>query len=142
MDRRHTYIFKILVVLAIMFIPSSLVFALPNGSYQRSCKNCTDDDVTLRCDCSYKNQYKATALDYKICEGDIWNDKQKLRCTPKGSFKRSCNMISWNSSFLMAKCNKKKSGTIWNSGFSYSTCLNNGQDIANCNGSLMCGPCP
>jgi hypothetical protein len=142
MDRRHAYIVQVLAVLVIICISPSLVSALPAGSYQQSCKNCTDDDATVRCDCSYKSKYTATALDYKICDGDIWNDKSKLRCTPKGSFKRSCSSISWNSSFLTAKCNKKKSGTIWNSGFNYNNCLTNGQDIANCDGSLTCGSCP
>lgn len=128
-------------------LPVSEAQAQPSGSYQNSCNNIVDDGAgspSIMASCKRKNgSYKNTSLAYKICQGDIWNDDGTLRCTPKGSFKNSCRNISWNSSFLTAECSKggwpKK--YTWNSGFSYNTCLNNNQDIANCRGSLQCGGC-
>jgi hypothetical protein len=97
----------------------------------------------VRCECkTKKGSWKNTGLAYQICEpGKIWNDNGTLKCTPQGSFKRSCSSISWNESFLTAKCNKKKSGTLQNSGFRYGQCLSASQDITNCDGSLKCGGC-
>ncbi|MCX5802121.1 MAG: hypothetical protein NTU69_01080 [Proteobacteria bacterium] len=130
------------MVIGVFFLTNN-AFSLPDGSYQQTCKNCTDDGNTLRCDCSYKGKFKSTSLAYKICEsGQIWNDKSKLRCTPQGSFKRSCSNISWNENFLTAICKRIQKGkTIPNSGFNYNACINNGQDITNCDGSLRCGGC-
>jgi len=122
--------------------------AQPSGSYQQSCWNIVDDGAgspTVMATCRKKDgSSKNTSLAYKICEsGTVWNDDGNLRCTAKGSFKNSCRNISWNTSFLTAECSKggwpKK--YVWNSGFSYNTCLNASQDIANCTGSLKCGGC-
>jgi len=114
---------------------------IPPGSW--SCRECTDDGSTVRCQCkTKKGSWNNTGLAYRICEPNkIWNDNGTLKCTPQGSFKRSCSSVSWNESFLTAKCNKKKQGTTWNSGFNYGQCVNNGQDITNCDGSLRCGGC-
>lgn len=129
-------------------LPAGEARANPSGSYQNSCWNIVDDgegSPSIMATCRKKDgSSKNTSLAYKICSGDIWNDNGTLRCTPQGSFKNSCRNISWNSSYLTAECSKggwpiKK--YTWNSGFSYNTCLNNSQDIANCTGSLKCGGC-
>jgi len=92
-------------------LPSRDALAQPGGSYQKTCKNCTDDGSVLRCDCSYKNKYSPMSIVYGMCESNsIWNDKSKLKCTPRGSFKRSCSNISWNENRLQAVCNSKKEG--------------------------------
>lgn len=116
--------------------------AAVSGSYQRSCNNITDDGDTVRASCKKKNgTWANTALAHHICQGDISNNDGKLTCTPKGSFKNSCGSISWNESFLTASCRKKDKQYLWNSGFNYNSCLTNGQDISNCDGSLKCGGC-
>jgi len=113
--------------------------ALPEGSYQKSCKDCVDDGSMLRCQCSYKGKFSGTGLAYGLCEpGSIGNDKSKLTCTPRGSFRRTCKHISWNETRLQATCNPKKGAAKGAVLPNWPGCS---EDIANCNGVLTCGPC-
>jgi hypothetical protein len=121
-------------------LPSGDALAQPGGSYSKTCKNCTDDGSTLRCECSYKNKFSPTSIVYGMCESNsIWNDKSKLKCTPRGSFKRSCSNISWNENRLQAVCNSKKGKKVGTTYDNYPGCSD---DIANCDGNLTCGRCP
>ena len=114
--------------------------ASASGSFTKSCTGIVDDGTTVNASCKRKNGTWNTGayLAYKICQGDVWNDNGNLKCTPSGSFKNSCNMISWNDSYLTANCRKINGKYVINSGFTYNTCLSNGQDIANIDGSLQC----
>ena len=113
----------------------------PSGSYTKSCKDCVDNDGELICQCSYKGSYKGTSINYGLCvEGSIWNDKQTLRCTIKHSFKNSCSNIYWNSDRITSASCRKKNGKSANTSFNnWKSCEG---DIANCDGTLPCGPCP
>lgn len=117
------------------------VQADPSGSYTKSCKECVDNDGELLCQCSYKGSYKGTSINYGLCvEGSIWNDKQTLRCTIKHSFKNSCSNIYWNSDRITSASCRKKNGKSVNTSFNnWKSCEG---DIANCDGTLTCGPCP
>jgi hypothetical protein len=120
-------------------VMSTGAHAAASGSFTKSCKDIVDDDSTVNASCKKRDgSYKGTSLAYKICQGDISNNNGTLQCTPQGSFKKSCNMISWNASFLTANCRKIDGKYIVNSGFNYNNCLNNSQDIANIDGSLQC----
>jgi hypothetical protein len=129
-------------IAVVLGLAGTSAHAAATGSYTASCKNIVDDGTTVRADCKKKNgSYVGASLAYKICQGQVWNDNGTLKCTPQGSFKNSCNSVAWNESYLMANCRKKNKQYLWNSGFNYNMCLNNSQDIANCDGSLQCGGC-
>ncbi len=131
------------VIFSLLLLVQTNTYAqgsLPGGSYSKTCRNCTvEEGPMLRCECSYKNKYSGTTLYYGICETNtVWNEKSKLKCTPKGTFKKTCGSISWNQTRLQAVCRQKN-------GKPYGTTLPNwpgcNVDIANCNGVLTCGPC-
>jgi hypothetical protein len=113
----------------------------PTGSYTKSCKDCLDNEGELTCQCSYKKKFKGTSIHYGLCtEGTIWNDKQTLRCTIKHSFARSCSNVLWNGSRITSATCRKKSGKTVSASFqNWKGCDG---DIANCDGTLTCGPCP
>ena len=75
-------------VLLFWFAPASLLPCeagnLPGGSYAKSCRNCSLQGNTLRCECSYKGKYQATSIAVEPCkENTIWNDKGTLKCDQK-----------------------------------------------------------
>jgi hypothetical protein len=61
-------------------LPSGDALAQPGGSYSKTCKNCTDDGSTLRCECSYKNKFSPTYDNYPGCSDDIANCDGNLTC--------------------------------------------------------------
>ncbi|MEI8190597.1 MAG: hypothetical protein WCI75_12875 [candidate division NC10 bacterium] len=126
-------------LLGVLFTPSPAA-ADPAGSYSKTCKECVDDGSKLICQCSYKGKFSGTSLNYGMCDSNsIWNDKSKLKCTPRGTFKRSCSNISWNESRLQAVCKTKKGKPNGAVLANYPGCS---EDIANCDGVLTCGSCP
>lgn len=128
----------VLFISVLGMLASTTALAQPSGSYSKSCKDCLDDSGQLTCQCSYKGKYSGTSIYYGLCEGDIWNDKSKLKCSPRGSFKRSCSYISWNATRLQATCKKKNGGV---SGAVLPNWPGCSGDIANCDGVLTCGSC-
>lgn len=131
------------VFFSLLFITQTNAYAqqsLPGGSYSKTCRNCImEEGPMLRCECSWKNKFSGTTLYTGICEPNtVWNEKSKLKCTPKGTFKKTCGSISWNQTRLQAVCKQKN-------GKPYGAVLSNWPgcegDIANCNGVLTCGPC-
>jgi len=90
------FFYGMFIVMVMLSIGAGPVAAMPEGSYKKSCRNCTDDGNTLSCECSYNKNYSRTTLNYTNCQpGSIWNEKSKLMCSPAGSFpagsyKNSC----------------------------------------------------
>lgn len=131
------------VLVSLVIIAHTDLYAqqsLPGGSYSKTCRNCSmEEGPMLRCECSYKNKYSGTTLYTGLCEPNtVWNNKSKLKCTPKGSFKKSCGSISWNQTRLQAVCKTKKGKASGTTLPNWPGCDG---DIANCDGKLTCGPC-
>jgi len=90
------YFYGMFIVMVMLSIGAGPVAAMPEGSYKKSCRNCSDDGNALSCECSYNKRYSRTTLDYTNCQpGSIWNEKSKLMCSPaesfpEGSYKKSC----------------------------------------------------
>lgn len=87
----------IMMMLLIGFRPATA--AMPEGSYKKSCRNCSDDGKTLSCQCKMKNgNYKETKLVFDYCnKGSISNDNGNLTCTaawPKAKTKTSSSGIA------------------------------------------------
>ena len=125
------------------FMMSGNAFALPAGSYQNSCTtaSCTDDGSTLRCPCrNKKGKTVNSGLVYGLCDGDIWNDNGTLKCKPRGTFKKTCAGYTWNESRIITSWCKRKNGSK-NYGAIYQNWAGCSGDIANCDGTLTCGPC-
>jgi len=111
----------------------------PAGSYKQTCGNCSDDGSRLTCQCKYKGNYSTTSIYYGLCESQISNQNGKLKCAPRGSFKRSCGSIDWNEFRIQAICKTKKGKTSGTTLENWNQCSG---DIANCDGHLNCGGCP
>jgi major membrane immunogen (membrane-anchored lipoprotein) len=60
----------------------SATAAMPEGSYKKSCRSCSDDGKTLSCECKMKNgNYKETKLVFDYCKkNSISNDNGNLKC--------------------------------------------------------------
>jgi hypothetical protein len=110
-----------------------------SGSYSQSCRNCTDNGTTLSCECSYKNKFTRTTVNYSTCEpGSVWNDKATLRCNPRlpdGSYKQTCRNCALSGNKLTCECSyegKYVTSSIDN----HTLCPANG--IFNDKGWLLC----
>jgi len=90
------FFYGMAIVMVMLSIGAGPVAAMPEGSYKKSCRNCTDDGKTLSCECSYNKKDSRTTLDYANCQpGSLWNEKSKLMCSPAesfpaGGYKNSC----------------------------------------------------
>jgi len=113
---------------------------LPKGSYKGTCKDIRVDGKYLKADCRRKDgAWKYSDINYKDCDGDIFNDDGRLKCNqsqklPKGSYKQSCRDIRVDGKYLKAECRKRDGG--WRvSEINWKNC---DHDIANDNGRLTC----
>lgn len=70
----------IMMILLVSF--GSATAAMPEGSYKKSCRSCSDDGKTLSCECKMKNgNYKETKLVFDYCRtNSISNDNGNLKC--------------------------------------------------------------
>jgi len=108
-----------------------------------SSANCYDDGTNVTCETCYgeggmKNWVQI--YNKKICApNSVRYMGGELRCTPQGSFTRSCNKeVYWDASVLKATCKDKKGKMHKTELSNYAECTG---DIANCNGNLTCGGC-
>jgi hypothetical protein len=128
----------VLLSFAVVGAPTDAL-AGATGSYSQSCRSCTDNGTTLSCECSYKNKYTRTTLNYSTCEpGSVWNDKSTLRCNPRlpdGSYKQSCRNCSMSGNKLTCECSFEGKYTT-TSLDDYTQCPANG--IWNDKGWLLC----
>lgn len=133
-----------LFTLALFVFVPKISFALPAGSYVKSCYQCKVRNNKLRCICRQQNQRpRYTVLpSVRQCQF-ISNENGQLTCKirrsrplPYGSYRKSCVGCFYNGKRLSCRC-RARSGDYWR-----RSSINNvrqcRQDIRNVNGSLRC----
>lgn len=141
--RKYTSILVALAMLTTLFLSLARAEDVPNGSYKRSCKDYRVLDHLLVANCKKRNgDWNPTSIIFRLCSGDIWNDKGDLRCNisqqthvPKGSYRNSCKDIRFDGKYLKAECKKREGGWRYTD-INYKNC---DRDIINDDGRLKCG---
>jgi CVNH domain len=114
---------------------------LPPGSYQQSCRDMFVDQRNLNASCKDRSGRfrNALLLDYRNCQGDIWNGDGQLLCNreapPGGSYAQSCRDIVAEAGNVRATC-RRMNGS-WQASFlpNYRGCVG---DLWNHDGVLEC----
>ncbi len=132
----------LIIMLSLIFI-SIPAWALPPGSYQNTCQNCTMIFNTLSCTCMTNQQFPNLSIlpDVQRCRY-VTNENGRLRChqggnpLPPGSYQQTCRTchIDFNGN-LQCQCQDMNQNWFW-------TSLNdpyNCNGISNQNGNLTCG---
>lgn len=133
-----------LITLALFIIIPKVSFALPEGSYLKSCYQCKVRNNKLRCICRQRNQRSRYSVlpAVRQCRY-ISNENGQLTCQdrrsfdlPFGSYRQSCVGCFYDGKRLSCRC-RTRSGTFWR-----RTAINNTNrcrgEIRNINGSLRC----
>jgi hypothetical protein len=130
-----------------LFFFAQIVFALPPGSYLDSCQNCTQVFNSLTCSCRNNQQFPvmSTLWNFNRCDY-ITNEDGQLTChhsrgnpLPPGSYQQSCHYCHTDySGNLICMCptyyGSMQRTTLYNA----YQCSENGNDILNQNGRLIC----
>lgn len=139
-------IFLLILMLSLNFISISAL-ALPPGSYQNSCQNCSMVFNTLSCMCNNDQQFPNLSIlqNAQRCRY-VTNQNGQLRChqggenpLPSGSYQQTCRAchIDYNGN-LQCQCSGINGmGPNW-----FQTTLSNPYNcngISNQNGNLTCG---
>lgn len=138
----------ILVLIPVLF--SFKAKALPNGSYQQSCRSVVMEGPNFRAQCRMANGnwLNTRILDYRSCRGDLWNNNGMLDCDnwgprpPVGSYRNSCQDYWIENNYITAVCPNFNGAMVTSRLINYVTCV---QDITNINGEVKCskgGPLP
>ena len=87
---------------------------IPGGSYRLSCEGIRLDGYRLKAVCrTQRGTWRRSALDIRVCDGDIENRNGSLRCSqddryygglPPGSYLRSCTDVRVRRGQLEADC--------------------------------------
>lgn len=126
----------ICVFISFLFlIYSGLVFALPTGSYLKTCYSCNVTFNQLSCICKDKQQFPTpTSLSNIDSCPYIQNSNGQLRCLPPGSYFSSCHSCRMVGNYLTCNCQSTNQIEIPSSLANAMYCNN----IINQDGRLVC----
>lgn len=141
MTNRYALSIPGLLTAAAIVAFSGPAFAVPGGSYLKTCQSITQIQSTVKAKCDNGHgSLRATSIDLERCQPGVGLDNiyGTLTChsrLPPGSYKQSCGGAVVMDGILRASC-LTRSGAASGTRIRLDSCPRG--DIANINGQLLC----